>query len=106
MLTFSLRELKKINFNCVSVKLRLSFPELPTQRDKTRTTEKLKDDKSVNETASLEQMAENITLAGPDEKSEDENLFKVVVPQADFMLGIAGRYTGVFNRFTPHHRPK
>ena len=73
------------------MQLRLSFQVLPPQADE-QCTDNVEDDcHSMKEISSLEDRLENISLEQSD-TTQTENSLKVIVPQADFMLGIAGRY--------------
>ena len=74
-----------------SVQLRLSFQVLQPQADEQYTDNVEDDCHSMKEISSLEDRLENTSLEQSD-TTQTENSLKVIVPQADFMLGIAGRY--------------
>ena len=73
------------------VQSRLSFPIDPIQDEETSTKILKEAQEASKDTSSLEDRMKDISL--PDKKevvNTDEKSINVVVPQADFMLGIAG----------------
>ena len=72
-----------------SVQSRLSFKVFPVPDEVTAPKQLKSCDEPVKE-ASLENMMENIPFPSKDTPTEVKEPVKVAVPQADFMLGIAG----------------
>ena len=72
---------------------RLSFQVLPsesTDKDSSKNTEAL--DEPIKEEG-VEEKMKNIPLPSDELSTNSEDQLKVVVPQADYMLGIAGEYS-------------
>ena len=74
------------------VQSRLSFQILPNITTEEATSENtIAIDEPMNE-AGVEEKIKNISLPSDESSTNSEDKLKVLVPQADYMLGIAGNY--------------
>ena len=86
----------------VPVQSRLSFQVLPTSATEETSSEKTENlDESIKE--GVEEQIKNITFLSNAPSGNPEETIRVSVPQADYMLGIAGKILNF--RFTTKFDP-